>query len=140
MRLFCSIFALIARILIATIFLVAGISKLTNFEATAQYMASKNLPMVPLLLLAAAAIEIICGLMLVVGYKTRLAAWTLALFLVPTTLIFHNFWDASGTDAVIQQAMFFKNLAIIGGLLYVAGHGPGGCAIDACCKHNRSDV
>lgn len=135
MRAICSLFALIARILMAAVFIVAGVNKLIGFDATAQYMTAKGLPMVPVLLFLAAALEIIAGVMLVIGYKTRLAAFVLALFLVPTTILFHNFWDASGGDAAILQIMFFKNLAIIGGLLYIAGYGAGGCAIDACgCK------
>lgn len=130
MRIFSSFLLLIGRWCLAAIFLFAGVSKFFNFDQTAQYMASKGLTSIPLLLIAAAAVEIIGSLSLIFGYKTRFGALILLLFLIPTTYIFHDFWNATGADYVEQQANFFKNLAIFGGLLYVVCFGSGRWACD----------
>lgn len=140
MKFLCSFLMFFARLCIAAIFILAGVSKFMNFDETATYMASKGLTMIPLFLFGAATIEILGGLSLVFGYKTRLGAAVLLLFLIPTTLIFHDFWNVGGADRAAQQIEFLKNLAIFGGLLYVLSVGPGGCACDSgCCKAKRPD-
>lgn len=142
MKFCCSFLMFFARLCIAAIFILAGVSKFMSFDQTAAYMASKGLTMIPLFLFGAATIEILGGLLLVFGYKTRLAAIILILFLIPTTLIFHDFWNLSGADQAAQQIEFLKNLAILGGLLYVLAVGSGRCALDSCCckANNSSDL
>lgn len=104
-----------ARFLLSLIFVVSGVSKLMNFDASLQYMSSTLLPPSEILLGAAIALELVGGLMLMFGFMERWVAWTLALYLVPVTLIFHtNFTEQ---DQVVN---FLKNLAIIGGLLQTA--------------------
>lgn len=129
-----SLFTFIARLFLAAIFIFAGASKLIFFDQTQTYMAAKGFTAIPLFLLGAALVELIGGLCLVLGYKTRFGAAILLLFLIPTTIIFHDFWNASGADQAIEQIMFLKNLAIFGGLLYILCDGPGGFACDACNK------
>lgn len=138
MKFMCSTLMFVARLCIAAIFILAGVSKFMNFDDTAAYMASKGLPMIPLFLFGAAIVEVLGGLSLVFGYKTRLGAAVLLLFLIPTTLIFHDFWNVAGADRAIQQINFLKNLAIFGGLLYVISAGPGGCACDSGCCTRKS--
>jgi putative oxidoreductase len=133
MHVVCSFTAFIARLCLSAIFISAGFGKLLDYEATAVYMASKEMTMIPLFLYTAALIEILAGLALLLGYKTRYAAGILALFLIPATLIFHDFWNASGGDRHLQMIMFFKNLAIFGGLLYAVNCGPGSWSCDSCC-------
>lgn len=129
---------LIGRLLISAIFILAGVSKLANYDQTAAYMASKGMTMIPLFLIGAAAVEILGGLSLFLGFKTRIGAALLLIFLVPTTYIFHSFWTASGAEHAQEQIDFLKNLAIFGGLLYVLNFGPGGLSIDACgCKRDN---
>lgn len=120
----------IARICLAAVFIGAGIDKFMSFDQTSAYMAAKGFPVVPLFLVGAALIEILGGLILVFGYRTRFGALILLLFLIPTTIIFHSFWNLTGADQSMQQIMFFKNLAIFGGLLYVLCHGAGLFSID----------
>lgn len=131
---------LIGRLCIAAIFIISGISKFLNFDHTVAYMESKGMTMIPLFLFGAALVEILGGLSLVFGYKTRLSATILLLYLIPTTVIFHNFWDLSGADRAAQQIEFLKNLAIFGGLLYVLSSGPGRCSCDACCCKHKQPV
>lgn len=116
---------LAGRLLLAYLFIVAGYGKIGGFAGTAKFMASKGMPMVEVLLVGTILIELIGGLMLAIGWKARLAAWAIFLFIIPTTIIFHPVWaDAS------QMIQFNKNLAIMGGMLYVAFMGPGKLSLD----------
>jgi putative oxidoreductase len=110
----------VARLLMSAIFILSGIGKLTGWSEMAGYMAAKGMPAVPLLLGAATFLEIFGGLSLLLGWKPRLGAALLFLFLIPTTLIFHNFWALAGAERMDQMTHFLKNLAILGGLLMVA--------------------
>jgi putative oxidoreductase len=121
---------LIGRVLLAVIFIVAGIGKLMDPAATAGYMASQGLPMVDVLLWLTILVELGGGLMLLVGYRARLAALFLFLFLIPVTFIFHAFWAVEPAESVNQMRQFLKNLAIMGGLLYVMAFGAGPLSLD----------
>lgn len=106
-----------ARSLLAFIFVVSGIMKIFAWNQTLQYMSSKGMPLPGLLLFGAAFIEIVCGLLVAFGRQVRLSAGLLFLYLIPTTLIFHDFWALEGMEAQNQMSHFLKNLAIMGGLL-----------------------
>lgn len=129
----CSFSLLIGRILLSAIFILAGVGKFMDMEGTSQYMASKGFTMIPLFLISAAVVEILGGLSLLTGYFTRIGATILILFLIPTTLIFHDFWNQVGQERQMQMIEFLKNLAIFGGLFYVLGSGAGKFSIDRCC-------
>jgi putative oxidoreductase len=128
--------ALAGRVLLSAIFLMAGAAKLANYTGTAEMMTKHGMPAVPFFLVAAALVELVGGLAVLVGYKARFGALALALFLIPTTLIFHNFWGVSGKEAEEQMQHFMKNVAIMGGLLMVAAQGPGEWSLDARKKPN----
>jgi putative oxidoreductase len=120
----------IGRGLLALIFVVSGIFKLAHWSTTAAFMAAKEMPAVPLLLAVAVAVELIGGLLLLVGYQTETSAWVLFLYMIPVTFIFHNFWSVQGMEAQAQMINFLKNLSIMGGLLSVAVAGPSPISID----------
>ena len=122
---------LAGRILLSLMFIVSGWGKIAGFAGTAGYMASKGMPFAELLLPAAIAIELGGGLMLLFGWKARLAAAAIFLFIIPTTLIFHNFWAADAAHAQNQMIHFMKNLTIMGGMLYVMAFGAGPFSMDA---------
>jgi len=113
------------RFLIALIFLLSGFGKIGGFAQTAGYMASKGLPMVEVLLVLTIIIEVGAALMLIVGWQARLGAATLFLWMIPVTLIFHNFWAAPAVQQQFEMAMFMKNVAMMGGLLYIMAFGSG---------------
>lgn len=141
MKILCSLLTFVARLCLAAVFIWAAAGKIMFYEMNAQYMASKGLTMIPAFLFGAALVEALGGLSLVLGYKTRLGAAILLLFLIPTTLIFHDFWNAEGAARLPEQVNFMKNLAIFGGLLYVLVHGAGGCAIDkSCCEQSKPEA
>ena len=117
---------LIGRILAAFIFLMAGINKIGNPSGTQAYMATFGMPLTGLFLAGAIAIEILGSLSLIAGYYTKLGAWALIIFMIPTTLIFHtNFSDQN------QFIHFMKNVSMTGGLLYIATYGAGAWSMDA---------
>lgn len=121
---------LLGRILIALIFVFAGFGKITGFEGTVGYIASKGLPLPQLAAIGAIIVELGGGIMLVLGLKTRWAAAALFLFTGLAALIFHNFWAASPDQAQNQMIHFMKNIAIMGGLLFVVIHGGGAFSLD----------
>lgn len=122
---------LAARILLSLIFLLSGLAKLGTWEQTAAYMASKGMPLVPLFLVGAIVLEVGGGLSVLLGWRTRLGAVALILFLILAAVIFHNFWAYEGLEQQIQMAMFLKNVSIMGGLLLLFYFGPGPVSIDA---------
>lgn len=121
---------LIGRILLGTIFLLSGIEKLMNWSGTAAFMESEGLPAVPLLLALAMAAEIIGSLSILTGTFARAGAVVLLAFLIPTTLIMHDFWAFEGAERQMQMVNFLKNLSIMGGLLLVIGAGAGRVSVD----------
>ncbi|CDR33042.1 DoxX family protein [Criblamydia sequanensis] len=123
---------LLGRILIASIFLIAGTQKILNYNGYLQMMTSKGIPFASVLLLGAIVFLLLGSISVILGYKTRIGALLLILFLIPTTLIFHNFWGLPAEEASLQQIMFMKNLSILGGLILLVSAGPGGCSFDAC--------
>jgi len=115
---------LAARVLLALIFIAAGIDKTLHHAENASYMEGMGMPggLLPLV----AAFEFLAGLALIVGYRTSLGSILLATFTLVAGVIFHHAFD----DAT-QMAMFMKNLAIAGGMLALAAAGPGELSMDA---------
>jgi len=126
-----SIVPLAGRLLISTIFIFSGLNKLGAHAAMAGFAASKGLPAAGLAIWLAAAVEILGGLAILLGFHARIGAWVLFLFLIPTSVVFHNFWAMQGMEKMDNQGHFFKNVAIMGGLLFVATFGAGAYSIDA---------
>ena len=116
---------LVGRILIAAIFIFAGFGKLTGFDGTVGYIASKGLPLPQLAAIGAIIVELGGGILLVVGWKARWAAAAMLVFTGLAAVIFHNFWAASPDQAQNQMIHFMKNVSMMGGLLYVVVHGSG---------------
>ncbi len=115
---------LAGRILMAAIFILAGLGKITQYAGTQQYMAAMGVPgaLLPLVI----ALELGGGLLLVAGFKTRLIALALAGFSLASAVLFHsNLADQT------MFIMFFKNVAMAGGFLIIATHGPGAYSLDS---------
>ena len=112
--------SLLARIFIAALFIWSGTNKILNPVATQANMSAHGMPLTFLFLIGAIALEIIGGLSVLLGIKTRWGAVMLSVFLIPATMIFHTDFTTE-----IEQAMFLKNLAMLGGLLMLIQHGGG---------------
>lgn len=123
--------SLIGRLMLAALFLPAGLSKLSGFEGTVGYIASVGLPMPQLAAIVAIAVEILAPIALILGWGTRWAALALALFTLAATFSFHAFWAMPAEQVMMQQLMFFKNIAVVGGLLVLTAFGAGALSVDA---------
>ena len=124
--------ALGGRLLLAAIFVISGLNKLSDFSGTAGFMSGAGLPAAEFLLVLTILIEVAGGLMIVLGWYTRQLALILFLFMLPVTAVFHNPWAAADPAQVQQQMIhFLKNLAIMGGLLHLYAFGPGHFSIEA---------
>ena len=135
-------FVTFGRILFCVIFIFSGASKLLNLTATAQMtekivlpaalatytsqlegMTGMSMPM--MLAIAAGALELICGFMIALNFGARFFAILLILFVAAATFYYHDFWNQSGADAANNMVHALKNLALIGALFMIAGHGRG---------------
>ena len=121
---------LVGRLLLAAIFLVAGIRKALGVAASAGYFAKLGFPMPEVMVYLAIIIEVGGALMLIAGWKTRYAAWALIVFVAIATLMAHRFWQFDAAQYANQMNHFLKNSAIIGGLLFVVACGPGSLSVD----------
>ena len=117
---------LVGRILIAALFLVAGIGKLTAVAGTASSFAKLGLPAPQIMVWLTIAVEIGGAALLILGWKTRQAAWLLAAFTLVASYVGHPFWDDAS-----EMNQFLKNLAIVGGMIILAATGPGALSLDA---------
>ncbi|HAL40311.1 MAG TPA: DoxX family protein [Polaromonas sp.] len=122
---------LVGRLLLALLFLPAGIMKMGGFAGTVGYIGSKGLPMPELGAVIAIVVEVAGSLALIAGFGTRFAALALSLFTLVATFVFHNFWGVPADQAMVQQLMFYKNIAVVGGLLVLVAHGAGAWSLDA---------
>ena len=123
------IIELIGRIFLSALFLIEGIGKLFTQEQVITYMEDYGVP--GILFIPAVIIEILFPLLLIVGYKTRLAALVLALFTLTVTIIFHTDFDDG-----MQLISFLKNLAITGGFMIVIAYGSNKFSLDHFLKSN----
>ncbi len=126
---------LLGRILIAAIYILSGFSKLTAPAATAGYIASAGLPLPYAGVAVAVLVELVGGILLVLGYQTRIVALIMAVFTVATAVFFHsNFADQN------MFIHFFKNIAMTGGLLQVVAFGAGSLSLDAVLGRKKGLV
>ncbi len=123
--------ALAARILMAVLFVPAGISKIAGFAGTVGYISSVGLPLPAVGAVLAILAEAGGGIALLLGFQTRLAALALAVFTLVAGIFFHAFWSMPAEQVMVNQIMFMKNIAIAGGLLALVAFGPGAFSLDA---------
>ena len=113
----------LGRIGLALLFLWSGYTKFAYMAANVAYMKAYGMPAAELLIWPAAVFELIAGALLVLGWKARWAALALAVYSAISALIFHRYWSVPADQVLDQQTHFMKNVAIIGGLLFVFAHG-----------------
>ncbi len=121
---------LLGRICISLIFIIAGFDKIMSFSQTATLLAAKGLPYSELFLVIALIVELVGGLLILFGLYTRLGALILFLFMIPVTYVFHAFWLFDGFAMVNNMHHFFKNLTMMGAMLYIMAAGAGSISID----------
>jgi putative oxidoreductase len=127
--------ALAARVLIALLFTPSGWGKVQGFSGLVGYIASRGVPFPEVAAVIAIAVELGLGILLLIGFKTRWVALALAVFTAVITPIFHNYWAVPEAQLMMQKLNFFKNYAIVGGLLGLAAFGGGAFSVDG---HRRA--
>jgi putative oxidoreductase len=116
---------LAARILLAQVFIVSGIGKIKGYTATAAFMGNLGIPFPQFMLVLTIALEIGGGILLILGWRARWVALAFFGFTFLTAIVVHPFWNYELANMGGQLNNFMKNLAIMGGMLYVVIHGPG---------------
>lgn len=120
---------LIGRLLLSNLFIVAGFKKITGFAGAAGYMAAKMPSLDPnlikIMLVLTIVIELVGGLMILVGWQARWAATIIFLWMIPVTYLFHPYWGLPPEQMQMQFIQFQKNLAIMGALLFIVAQGTG---------------
>lgn len=124
---------LLGRIFYSVIFIISGFSHFSS-EAI-HYAQGYHVPYAEFLVPFSGVLAVLGGISIALGYKARLGAWMIILFLIPVTLKMHHFWDLQDPgQKMLQQAMFFKNLSMLGGALLIAYWGAGPCSF---CKSKK---
>ncbi len=121
--------SLIGRILFSLLFLMAIMGHFSS--GTIAYAASAGVPMASIMVPLSGIIAFIGGLSIVLGFKTKIGAWLIIIFLIPVTFMMHKFWTVSDPMAQqMQMANFMKNMGLIGGALFLTYFGAGPISID----------
>lgn len=115
----------IGRVLVGLPFVLFGVGKIADFSASAASVEAVGIPLAPVALVAAIALEVVGGLFMIVGYRVRIVAAALAAFSLATALLYHS--NLADLDTFSQ---FFKNVMLAGALLHIAGSGAGPISLD----------
>ncbi len=127
-----SILTVLGRLMIATIFLMSAAgNKIPQFNSVAGYMASKGVPAPKIMLVGAIVFLILGSVSIIVGYKARLGAALLLVFLIFATYFFHDFWNFQGAEQQPQMIQFMKNLSMMGTMVFLMANGSGPASMDA---------
>ena len=121
---------LAGRILFSTIFIIASAGHFQ--QQTVDFATWRGVPLAGVLVPLSGVMALMGGLSILVGFQARLGAWVLVAFLIPVTLVMHNFWGVADSAAQqIERAMFMKNLTMLGGALLITYFGAGPLSLDA---------
>lgn len=116
---------LVARILLTTLFVISGFEKVVDFSGTVSYMEYVHAPAPSVSAVVSVVMELLIGVALLVGIRVRPLALVLLVFVAVAAFVGHPFWSMDATERAVNQAQFFKNVSIMGGLLLLAITGPG---------------
>ena len=120
----------LGRLLYAVIFVMAGANHFS--KQTIGYAASQGVPLASIAVPLSGVLAIVGGLSILLGYRAKLGAWLIVLFLIPVTLMMHKFWTVTDPMmAQIQMVMFMKNVSMLGGALLISHFGGGPFSLDA---------
>lgn len=120
----------LGRFLFAAIFLMSGLNHFS--KQTIGYAAAQGVPLASLAVPFSGVLALLGGLSILLGYRAKLGAWLIVVFLVPVTLMMHKFWGiADPTMAQMQMIMFMKNVSMLGGALLISQLGAGPLSLDS---------
>jgi putative oxidoreductase len=125
--------SLVGRLMIATIFLMSAVgNKIPKFNDVAAYMAAEGVPLPNLMLVGAIVFLIAGSVSVILGFKVRIGAALLLIFLILATYFFHDFWTLEGQEQQMQMQMiqFMKNLSLMGTMVFLMANGAGALSLD----------
>jgi putative oxidoreductase len=126
-----SLMALLARVLLAVLFLPFGLEKITGYEGTVQYIASAHVPFPEVAAVIGMVAEILLPILLLVGWQTRWVALALGIYTLVLPFLFHIYWTAPPAQMYEMKINFYKDLGIAGGLFALVACGAGAWSMDA---------
>ncbi|HEX7139838.1 MAG TPA: DoxX family protein [Vicinamibacterales bacterium] len=126
---------LAGRQLFSVIFIIASAGHFSPH--TIEAAAAHGVPLADLLVPLSGIIALLGGFSVLLGFQTRTGAWLLVIFLVPVTVMMHNFWSVSDPSALQIEAMFLKNVTMLGGALLISYFGAGPLSVDALVSQRR---
>ena len=133
-----ALLSILGRIMLCTIFVMSTVgNKIPQFNQVVGYMKAEGVPQPALMLAGAIAFLLIGSALVVLGYKARIGALLLLVFLALATYYFHDFWNIPATNAAEQQnqmIQFLKNLGLAGAMLFILANGSGAGSLDGCCR------
>jgi len=133
--------SLVGRVMLCAIFLLSAIgNKLTNFGGVAEAMKGQGVPLPQAMLASAIGFLIVGSAMIIIGYKARVGAFLLLLFLAVVTFYFHDFWEFADAARANQFNHFMKNLSLMGAMVFILANGAGAWSIDQCCCRPNPQV
>ena len=134
MKAYQNVLNLVGRLLIVALFLPAGLAKLGGFAGTVGYFTSLGLPAPSLAVVIAILVEVLGSIALILGYQTRFVALAMAIFTLVANIAGHAYWAVPAEQAFVTQLLFFKNIAVAGGLLVLSSVGAGKFSIEGFKK------
>jgi len=128
---------LLGRILFSSLFIIKGLSHFS--KAAIDFATKMGVPMASILVPIGGIVVLLGGLSILLGYKTRIGAWLIVIFLIPTTFMMHKFWMIKDANhAMMHNYCFWKNIALLGAALMVAYFGSGPCSLcKECCTRKK---
>lgn len=134
-----SVLTVVGRVMIATIFLMSAVgNKIPNFSGIVGYMSSEGVP-TPQVMLVGAIVFLIAGsVSIILGYKAKIGAGLLLVFLVLATYFFHDFWTFEGQEREMQMIQFMKNLSMMGTMVFLMANGSGRASLDSRLTKNEN--
>lgn len=134
-----TIVSVIGRVFLATIFLMSAVgNKIPNFDGVSEYMGKVGMPAPRLMLVGAITFLILGSASVILGYKARIGASLLLVFLILATYYFHNFWDLEGQARQDQMIQFMKNLSMAGAMIFLIANGSGAGSLDTLEQRYRA--
>lgn len=129
---------LIGRALLGIYFILPGVQKIPQYEVMTQYMTRHSVPLIDVLLPVTIVLQITLGMFMIIGFKTKHAAFVLAGLTLVISLYLHNFWNLpEGGNVQHETQNFFKNMGIMAGLLVLSARGSGQFSLDAWLRSRK---
>ena len=130
---------LVGRLLFSLIFLLSGPTLFS--PASAGYAASQGVPLANILVPVSGVLSILGAVSIILGYKARVGAAMLIVFLLPVTLVFHHFWTITDPGArETEMIEFLKNISMLGGAIVILIHGAGPLSLDSRAKNTPPEL